>query len=484
VSAPAVARVAPASLARVLVFGSYVVLGLLLLWSRLYGLGRGGFCCDEILTVTAYVREGPREILAGAYLPNNHQLFSLLGWAVSALVGESEVALRLGAAIPFVVGVAIVTVWLHARVDPLSGILFLALATLSPLLLDLSRQARGYGLAFLAMSLVTVGALEAARSDRLWPVIALCVGGVVGTLTLPHFVFAFLAVVAVLALARRRRALLVGLALTLAAVAAWWAPHVHDVAASASQDYGARISTLWIVTSPSDHVLVPGLWFLDETLPRPGLVSIALLIVFAVVVAASPLIRSRPTASILVAPVVVTIGVFWFTATSVAPRFFSFLLVPLLVLVATGAAAILGDLTTRRSPIRAACALAVLLVPLVASATLLTTVPRQPRESMREVARAISALGAPRPEVFGYVFNPGDLEFHLGRLVTQTRTSADVAKACSRREPVVFVTQIWMLEPLTPPCAGRPGTRHLRFEQYARGGAMDLWVIPARAEPT
>ena len=63
-------------------------------------------------------------------------------------------------------GRTVVTAWLHSRVDALSGVLFLFLATVSPLLLDITRQARGYGLAFLAMSILVVAALEAARDGR------------------------------------------------------------------------------------------------------------------------------------------------------------------------------------------------------------------------------------------------------------------------------------------------------------------------------
>lgn len=62
-----------------------------------------------------YVRAGPREILAGPYIPNNHELFSLLGWATSSVAGESEIALRLWSVIPFILGVIVVTAWLHVR---------------------------------------------------------------------------------------------------------------------------------------------------------------------------------------------------------------------------------------------------------------------------------------------------------------------------------------------------------------------------------
>ena len=78
---------------RALTVAAYALLGSLLAWSRLAGLDNGGYCC-EIRTVVDSVRTGPATILTGAYAPNNHELFSLLGWATSSIFGESEVALR------------------------------------------------------------------------------------------------------------------------------------------------------------------------------------------------------------------------------------------------------------------------------------------------------------------------------------------------------------------------------------------------------
>src|SRR4029450_8527229 len=97
------------------------------------------------------------------------------------VTGESEIAFRLWSAVPFVVGVVLVTAWLQVRVGSLSGVLFLFLATVSPVLLDITRQARGYGLAFLAMSVLVLASLEAVRTGRGWAVLSACVAGGVGT---------------------------------------------------------------------------------------------------------------------------------------------------------------------------------------------------------------------------------------------------------------------------------------------------------------
>ena len=347
---------ARAHLTRVVVVSSYVILGAILVWSRFYGLGNGGYCCDEIATVTDSIRLGPSWILSGAYSPNNHQLFSLFGWAASSLVGESEVLLRLGAAVPFVAGIALVTIWLHVRYGALSGLLFLLLATLSPLLLDLSRQARGYGIAFLAMSVVVVVALELLRSDRTWMIVAFCGGGVVGAWTLPHFTVAFLAVGAVLLAAGVTRSrLAVGLGVSIAAIAAWYAPHVDDILDSSQQEYAVELSSRWIVTAAIDQTLVPAFSLLSDDYLRPNLASLTLVLLFAIVLAASPLLRTWAPALTLVAPVAATILAFWVTGTHAAPRFFSFLLVPALHPGGYRRGAALGRLPRRptiRRPLR------------------------------------------------------------------------------------------------------------------------------------
>ena len=149
--------------ARVIVVAAYALLGVTLLWSRLADLGKS-FWFDESFFVAHFVRKGPGEILTGPAL--SHELHGILAWAAGHVAGESETAYRLLSAVPFVAGVALVTLWLHRRVSAGSALLYLFLATVSPLLLDITRQARGYGLAYLAMSVVVVAALEADRTHR------------------------------------------------------------------------------------------------------------------------------------------------------------------------------------------------------------------------------------------------------------------------------------------------------------------------------
>ena len=231
---------------------------------------------------------------------------------------------------PFVAGIVLVTIWLHVRYGALSGLLFLFLATASPLLLDLSRQARGYGIAFLAMSVVVVAALELLRSSRTWAIVALCAGGVVGAWTLPHFTVAFLAIGAVLLAAGVTRSrLAVGLGVSIAAIAAWYAPHVDDILAARSR---STASSSRPAGSSRRRSIRPGARLLppERRLPSPQ----SRLPDARGAVRDRP--RSEPTASHLGAgahargsgcrddPGVLGDG------THAAPRFFSFLLVPAL----------------------------------------------------------------------------------------------------------------------------------------------------------
>jgi hypothetical protein len=469
----------PAAIATVAAYG---VLGVALLATRFIGLGRS-YASDELMTVRDYVGASPRKILAGEYIPNNHELFSLLGWATTSVVGDSAIALRLWSAVPFVVGVVLVTAWLHVRLGALSGLLFLFFATASPLLLDITRQARGYGLAFLGMGIVVIAALEALRSGRADWIAALCGGGLVGTLTLPHFGIAFIATSAVLLLdARLRRRTAVGLAASILAALAWYAPHLDDLAESSQQDYAAPIETGWLLTAPVDQILLPGLRWIDEVLVDPSFASLVVVAALVLLLGSSPLLRDLEPALVLAAGPVATVLALWIVQANVAPRFFSFLLVPLFVLLGTGIAEVLRRfVTTGRPRGRILVSLATLLLAAAVSVGEAERILRLPREAAREAAAAVAGLGPPSTPVVAYVPYPRDLEYYLGRPVETPRTAALAAGACDRDEVTILVTQPWLLEPARFPCTDRPGVVHRGFEQYTRGGRIDVWLLPPAA---
>jgi hypothetical protein len=460
---------------------AYAVLGSILCWSRLAGLG-SGYCCDEIRTVVDYVREGPRAILTGPYIPNNHELFSLLGWATSSAIGESEIALRFWSAIPFLVGVAVVTTWLHMRTGALSGVLFLFLATVSPLLLDITRMARGYGLAFLAMSVLVVAALELERGGRRLALAGFLAAGLVGSLTLPHFTIAFVATAVALFVRHDLRSrVAIGSGLAILGIAAWYAPHLEDIAVSTQGEYGQQIQTTWLVTAPIDQTLVPAVTLLDDAYLQPSLASLLWGVAFAALIGSSPLLRHVQSALVLCSGVVATVLAFWVTGTYVVPRFLSFLLVPLFMLVATGSASILARLSDRRVGVRTVIVAVTFGAIAFLSVPLLIDIYRLPRDSTREAALSINDVVRAATPVYAHVPYPLDLAFHLGRPVTGVWSATEAIAVCSSDKLAVYVDQPFLVPETDVPCTRRDGARHHRFEQYARGHEINVWIIPPAA---
>jgi hypothetical protein len=345
-------------------------------------------------------------------------------------------------------------------------------------LLDITRMARGYGIAFLAMSILVVGALEAERTGRTAAIAFAMAGGLVGSLTLPHFGIAFGATaVVLLTRADLRARVLIGAGAALIVIGLWWAPHIDDIAGTSLGEYGHRIDVAWIVTAPIDQTLIPAMTELDDTFVKPSIASIVSVVVFGVLIASSPLLRRRRTALILSSGVATTVTGFWLTDTYVVPRFFSFLLVPLFMLVATGSASVLDRLTSRRAPVRTCAVVAAFALLAFESAPLLLDVPRLPRDAGSDAAAAINRAVSPTVPVFAHLVYPRDLAFHLGRAVLPALAPTSARTVCTSNRLVVYVDEPYLLPPVALPCAGRDGTRHYRFEQYARGGRIDVWII-------
>ncbi len=80
--------------------------------------------------------------------------------------------------------------------------------------------------------------------------------------------------------------------------------------------------------------------------------------------------------------------------------------------------------------------------------------------------------------MYAHVPYPGDLEYHLGRRVVRVYTRESAATMCKSTRRLAYVDQTWLIPPPIPLCLRRPGTQHYRFRQYARGEAIDVWIIP------
>lgn len=460
---------------RVAAASAYGVLSVTLVSTRLVGLDRS-FWHDEVATVVGWIRPGPSEIFAG---PVNHQLMVLVAWLVSLATGESEVAFRLLSAVPFVIGAMVVAAWLHVRAGALSGVLFLFLTTASPLLLDITRQARGYGFAFMAMGVMLIAAFEAHRLPRPRFIFAMFVAGVAGTWTLPQFGFAFFAVGLVLVVTDRmlRRPMVVGLAISTVAILAWYAPHLGRVRDAPSIEDGVQIESLWLATAPVDQILLPSLIWIDGTALVAGVVWLPLVIAAALAISSSPYLRTRTGALVLCAGPLATVVILWIAQAFVIPRYSSFLLVPLFMLLATGMATILDRLRTRPAILRTiACATLLGLV----TYNFLSVAPdvlRYPREAPRDAARTVESETASTVPVVAYVRNPEGLDYYFARAVTHLDTDAVNAVVCGSQGLVAFVTQPFGVQEVNVTCLDRPGTRHFVHRQYARE-EMNVWLVP------
>jgi hypothetical protein len=462
---------------RLLFAGAYAVVGAALLWSRLFDLGHS-LWFDELYFVAHFVREGPGEILAGPNL--SHELYGLHAWAAATLVGESETAFRLLSAVPFIAGVVVVTSWLHARVHPVAGVLYLFLATVSPLLLDISRQARGYGLAYLAMSVLVVAALEADRTGRAPPAAIACIAGVVGTWTLPQFGIAFAATGLVLLADRKpRRPALVGLLASGVAIVAWYAPHLGQVHAASQLEAGFRISTTWLLTAPIDQILLPSLVWIDGVALIAGAIWLPLVLLAVVVMGSSPLLRERQSTLILCSGLVATIVVLWLGQAYIFTRYLSYLLVPSFMLVASGASSILVPRPGRRPAVLRGlvCVVAIAVLGL-RFVTIAPDVVRLPREANRDAAEVILERSAPEDPVFVYTRLPEGVAFYLDRPIQALTARTVSTTVCSAERPAVYVMQPMAIDLVDVPCLERPGVQHERFRQYARGGEMNVWFVP------
>jgi hypothetical protein len=466
------------SVGRVMLIVVYGVLGTTLLLSRLVGLGKS-LWLDELHFVEHYVRQGPRQILLGDDL--SHQLYGLVDWITATAVGESEVAFRLWSAVPFIAGVAIVTVWLHRRIDPIAGVLFLFLATVSPLLLDISRQARGYGLAFLAMAALLVAALEATRTGRPVAVVAMCGAGIVGSWTLPQFGIAFLATLAILLTdSRLRRSAAFGLLVSVVAIVSWYAPHPREVhAASQVETGGMQLSTAWIVSAPIDQILLPALIWIDGTDLVPSVSWLPFILMVALVMTSSPLVHARGPALVLTAGPLATVVVLWIIGAYTVARYLSFLLVPLFILLASGASTILAGIPRRRALVRTAVCLVAIAALAVNFSSFAPDVVRLPREANRDAAELIDARTPPTTPLYASIRDPNGLEFYLDRPVHVLVVSDVAGRVCNSARPLVYVMQPHAITPVDVPCLSRPGVEHHRFAQYARGGEINVWFVPA-----
>ena len=213
-----------------------------------------------------------------------------------------------------------------------------------------------------------------------------------------------------------RRPTAIGLGVSLVAIVGWYAPHLGEVRSASQIEDGVQIGFPWVVTAPIDQILLPALLWIDGTALVAGVVWLPLVLLAIAVIASSPLVHDRVQALLLGSGVVVTVVTLWIAQAYVIPRYLSYLLVPLFILLATGAASILSRITERRAVLRTVVCLVVLVVLAVRFAIVAPDVVALPREAHRDAAEVIQRRGTSTP-VVAYMRNPGNLAFYLDRPV-------------------------------------------------------------------
>jgi hypothetical protein len=483
-----ISRAVDVSFRQIVLATGYAVAGAVLLWSRFAGIGTS-LWHDEIYTLQTFVDPGPRAIF-GAYNPNDHILFSVLGWLTVHSTGLGDSVYRLWSVVPFIVGVGSVTFWLHKRLSPAIALIFAALCTTSSLLLMLSTEARGYGLAFFAMCVMTVAACEAAIRPSERALTALAAAGVIGCWTLPTFILP-LAGVSLVLLGRpaTRRPLAARLLVASVAIGAWYAVPADNLLSSRGQQFGVTLPWHAPLTGAANALGAAFFPWTDPAALAPTLVA------FPVLIAGVISLRRRFPALVVVTVVPV---VFSFTALTisrfyVAERFVSFLLVPILVIAAFGLEALVRLPTTMGAPLRTRLrwALSVtyagtlVLVSLAFFAFLSFGVTRLPPEANRDAARAIAGAlsDAPRPVIVNTEI-PADLRYYLGAVPLRTVPAGRLQQLlCSdslATTGVIFVQEPYRVHLVDASCLTRRGASVQVFHQWDRGFRITVWELPPK----
>ena len=446
-----------------------------LLWSRLAGLDQS-LWFDEAYTVEVYVEPGPGAVFFATYLPNNHMLFSLLAWAAARVAGASEVVYRLWSVVPALLGGLGVSAWLLRRHGAAAALAFLLLWTAAPIVTDLSRQARGYGLVFAGMSVLLVAAAHAARTGWSRRTFSGCVlGALVGTLSQPVFVLPVVGVVmALLAVRRTRRAawwlpLATGLPTLL-----WYLPVLGDLVDSSGQQFGEPLAWHALVTEP-----VQAFGFTEQGVAfTAGALWSVVVTVLVVAGSAWTWRHSRGELLVIALPVAVTLGVLTATRLYAVPRFLSFLFVPCAVLAAVGVHAVArwsSEHAGRVLPLAAATGVGATALLLVSALPGHRALVELPREAHQEVGAFVD--GRPGRIVSNTV---SDIAYahYVSRPVDVLSNDDIESLACTEPGRLIVIERAVRDARLEDGCLRARGER-TRFRQRAGVGHVDVWVLDA-----
>ena len=463
------------ALARLLPAVIVALAGLLLLWSCLLPLTHG-LWNDEAYSALEYIRPGPSGIF-GHYIPNDQILFELLAWATTNLLGDfSEPAIRLWSVGPAIGAGMVTTWWLWRRLDAWVAAIFAVLAAAAPLYLDLSIQARGYGLGFLAAALMLIATDLLIWRRRRRDLLLFTGSAIVGIWTLPVFVLAFLPLAGLLMTRQplRRTALLAVLGVGTASLL-FYLPVIGDVVKSSGQHFGTQLPWYGFVSGPLKDLIAPSVAFL---LPGASLAA-SEVIGGCLIIAGFVVLWRRPERFLALGLVAPTLFSYLFLDVArlyEASRYVSFLELPLLVLCAAAVVEVGRVLAKVRigRPLAIAGAVAFSLLAL-GRAEISSSVSAQiPLENFKEAAQLVNASGisnvvsnSTKRVGFDYYFGTGRVHF---------QTPAELQSLfCSNAAPFVYLEH--GLSPLADTtCLRQRGAIPIRVPQQTRS-YVAVWLV-------
>jgi hypothetical protein len=457
--------------------------GAIVLWTRLAGLNQS-LWHDEVFSVVHYIAAGPTTILSGDYVPNNHVLFNLFGYGTTKVLGESEVTLRLWSVLPAIAAAALVVWWTERLRGRWTALVVAVLVATSPIHHDLAREARGYGLTFLAAALMLVFSYRVMTGGGRSSWIFLGLAGVVGAYTAPQFVLGFVGQ-AIPLLVRpdlRKRALAL-LGVVGALLLLLYAPLLSDIARSPETVGGDPLPWHSPVSGPILHLVQPSFDLLADrptdayliTPNTPDRILGGLLVLIGALVLWRA--RERMLCALLVVPLLFVYTVLTIARFHVHERYGSFLLFHTLVLVAIGVVGLV-----RATPCGVPRWVAGAVAAAAAAILLINTIDRSdryqnlPRENFKRVGEIVRARGVTR--VVTDSTRPDGLRYYLGK----ENVAPVVGSVCSSPQ-AVFVSHPYRSASYPPlpdlSCLRVLGAVRVRVPQRGRGGHIDIWFPPS-----
>jgi hypothetical protein len=413
-----------------------------------------------------------------------------LSWATAESFGRFEAAYRVWSALPALAAVGLVAWWAWHRLGRGVAVGIVILAALSPTHLELTPQARGYGLAMLAAAGMLISATRVSDDGRTRDIVAFALWGFAGIATLPVFLVAYLGhVIVVLFRPDARRRVIVATGAVGLASLVWYSGVFADLVDSSDQQFGDRLGIEAVVTGPFNHLARP---LFTSLVPRDSMDWLASRWIAALVYVALVALcvwrlwrqRERPLLAHLLVPITfgyaaLTIGRFY-----VLPRFGSFFLFHVLVVLALG----LRELIALASRVRVVIPVAaVFVVAILVGSThvadhvrRLAELPYEGYESAADITQ-----GTGFETIITNSLRPQGLQFYLGTDDVEVLRDQDRLnrRVCRGPAPFVYIEQQRGDPPkANPRCLERRRAVvvHAEYQEKSaigQRGPIDVWIV-------